>query len=315
VCPAAIVGDRDSGLTTFLGLLYAAQVRYGGAHEDAFRFHASAESLKAISGVYQSLLSGSFHPEPAGVRALPSLDFLLGYKRGARGLFDSLFRKKAGEFSVLRFTALNINAEELAEYVSGGLVDDEVSRILRATIVVLIIDASKMSADKESPGFRRLVWYDGFVARLCEAFLDYKTLARGNQIREVAPVLVFTKWDRVDAKALKESELPSEPPEPGNAKAREGFGRGLLGKFMPKTLEKILKSEVKGIRYAPPAFFFSELGVERAKDGSLRIKRRSTSSIGGWEPEYPYEEYVAFIEHLGSIAAKYPDSTDMNSPA
>ncbi|HLF06831.1 MAG TPA: hypothetical protein VI893_06655 [Thermoplasmata archaeon] len=315
MCPAAIVGDRDSGLTTFLGLLYAAQVRYGGAHEDAFRFHCSAESLKAISGVYQSLLGGSFHPKPPGGEGLPSLDFLFGYRRGARGVFDGLFGKKSGEFSVLRFTVLNTNAEELAEYIAGGLVDDEISRILRSTIVVFIVDASKFSVDKESAGFRRLIWYDGFVARLCDAFLQYKTLARANQVSEVAPVFVFTKWDRVKPALLKEAGLPAELPKIEDDQGRAGFGRALLAKFLPKTLLKIEKQEIKGVRFTARAHFFSRLGVEKKEDGSVKIKRQMSSGIGGWEPEYSYEEYVAFIEHMRGIASKYPDSTDLNERA
>src|SRR5213080_1666897 len=55
-----IVGDRNSGKTTFLGLLYAAQVKFGSDKADGFRFHAAFESLDEISGVFQRLMSGSF---------------------------------------------------------------------------------------------------------------------------------------------------------------------------------------------------------------------------------------------------------------
>ena len=46
MCPAAILGDRACGKTTFLGLLYAAQVKYGTRVVDSFRFHAPLQSLR-----------------------------------------------------------------------------------------------------------------------------------------------------------------------------------------------------------------------------------------------------------------------------
>src|SRR5437867_547465 len=55
-----IVGDRNSGKTTFPGLLYAAQVKFRPDKADGLRFHAAFESLDEISGVGQRLPSGSF---------------------------------------------------------------------------------------------------------------------------------------------------------------------------------------------------------------------------------------------------------------
>jgi len=43
--PCALLGDRASGKTTFLGLLYSAQVKYGTGVQDDFRFHAPIQSL------------------------------------------------------------------------------------------------------------------------------------------------------------------------------------------------------------------------------------------------------------------------------
>jgi hypothetical protein len=42
-------------------------------------------------------------------------------------------------------------------------------------------------------------------------------------------------------------------------------------------------------------------------EGGPRIARRSRFPIGSWEPEYPYEEYRALIEHLGELSQRLPD--------
>src|SRR5947199_69510 len=57
--PCALLGDRASGKTTFLGLLYAAQVKYGTGVTDDFRFHAPAykKMLRYDSTVAKLLVS------------------------------------------------------------------------------------------------------------------------------------------------------------------------------------------------------------------------------------------------------------------
>src|SRR5206468_4070816 len=58
--PCALLGDRASGKTTFLGLLYAAQVRYGTGVQEDFRFHAPMASLGMMSAVYEGMKDGRF---------------------------------------------------------------------------------------------------------------------------------------------------------------------------------------------------------------------------------------------------------------
>src|SRR2546430_14659620 len=67
-----IVGDRGSGKTTVLALLYAAQVKSGATRADDFRFHVGLESLEEISEVFQQLMSGSF-PDSAAKEGISSI--------------------------------------------------------------------------------------------------------------------------------------------------------------------------------------------------------------------------------------------------
>src|SRR5205809_155349 len=65
--PCALLGDRASGKTTFLGLLYSAQVKYGTGVQDDFRFHAPIQSLNIMSAVYEGMKDGRF---PSATRPL-----------------------------------------------------------------------------------------------------------------------------------------------------------------------------------------------------------------------------------------------------
>src|SRR2546427_12341420 len=91
-----IVGDRNSGKTTFLGLLYAAQVKFGSDKADGFRFHAAFESPDEISGVFQRLMSGSF-PDAATKGGVRAIAFRLSHRRTGLGIFTR--RKSRGSAS------------------------------------------------------------------------------------------------------------------------------------------------------------------------------------------------------------------------
>src|SRR3989442_4769049 len=82
-----IVGDQNSGKTTFLGLLYAAQVKFGSDKADGFRFHAAFESLDEISGVFQRLMSGSF-PDAATKEGVREIAFRLSHRRTGLGILS-----------------------------------------------------------------------------------------------------------------------------------------------------------------------------------------------------------------------------------
>src|SRR5207245_10859147 len=51
-----IIGERGSGKATFLGLLYAAQVKSGTDARDGFRFHVTYESRDETTEVIQQLM-------------------------------------------------------------------------------------------------------------------------------------------------------------------------------------------------------------------------------------------------------------------
>src|SRR2546428_681601 len=80
--PCALLGDRASGKTTFLGLLYSAQVKYGTGVQDDFRFHAPIQSLNIMSAVYEGMKDGRF-PSATLKEEITELGFVFGYLRKA----------------------------------------------------------------------------------------------------------------------------------------------------------------------------------------------------------------------------------------
>src|SRR5713226_3579785 len=117
-----IVGDPESGKTTFLGLLYATEVKSGSDKADSLRFHAPLESLEAITLVYQQLMSGSF-PDPVTKQAVDGIDFQLGTRRA--GLFSRRHSQgpDGGDFSTIHFTLLRTSVGEVSPQRTGSSPD------------------------------------------------------------------------------------------------------------------------------------------------------------------------------------------------
>src|SRR5438128_10345432 len=100
--PCALLGDRASGKTTFLGLLYAAQVKYGTGVTDDFRFHAPIQSLNVMSAVYEGMKHGRF-PSATLKQEITELGFVYGYLRKVVGRLPYYIRQQNGvhQFSTL----------------------------------------------------------------------------------------------------------------------------------------------------------------------------------------------------------------------
>src|SRR3989442_12386797 len=93
--PCALLGDRASGKTTFLGLLYAAQVKYGTGVQDDFRFHAPLASLNVMSAVYEGMKDARF-PSATLKKEITELGFIFGDLRQDVGKLRSCIGQHSG---------------------------------------------------------------------------------------------------------------------------------------------------------------------------------------------------------------------------
>src|SRR5204862_6884053 len=119
--PGALHGDRASGKTTYLGLLYSAQVKYGTGVQDDFRFHAPIGSLNLMSAVYEGMKDGRY-PSATLKEEMTELGLIFGAVRKALAKLPYYIRKQnwARLFSTLRVSAYHVPGQDIADLHDPG---------------------------------------------------------------------------------------------------------------------------------------------------------------------------------------------------
>jgi hypothetical protein len=293
----AIVGERNSGKTTFLGLLYAAQVKFGSDRADDFRFHAAFESLDEISGVFQRLMSGAF-PDSATKEGVREVTFRLAPRKPRLGIFARR-RSEDGasdDSRSFRLVLLKSFEDDLSRPAGGSIGHTTLSEALVSDAVVVTVDATRLAvSDEDAPAEP----YD----RAVESLLSLIQHSRAHATDIVLhPIFVFTKFDRVDPKALHVTHLEAEPPEVGKRGARAAYGKALVNRNMPKTIATIEARRERGLRFGTPTYFFSWVRTDPTTAGQGEKIRIRHSGAVGWEPDFSSDEYLAFLACLGELA-------------
>ena len=302
---AIVVGSRGAGLTTFVGLLYTAQVRF--ATEDggdaAFRFHAPRETLRQLESIYGELGAGRFPTRDVDFEER-SLSFVLNFPRRrtvpwARGGGSSPSSVRLG----------GVTTEELAELRAHESAVGESARLLfHSPVVILLVDASRLRCEADGAGGPFFAENDAQLAATLEVLGRYLSTEPKRKARAMHPLFVLTKLDRCPAAAQSRLSLPTGPVASWSEGDRRRVGQNALASYLPAT-GRWLSQTAGGrgsVSVALPRWYFSSLRIEPG-EGGPRIARRSRFPSGSWEPEYPYEEYRALIEHLGELSQRLPD--------
>jgi hypothetical protein len=307
VSSALVVGGRGAGLSTFLGLLYTAEVRLGSERADEFRFHVDRESIRRLEGIYGELGDGRF-PESEVDWGRTPLTFLFGFKRS--GLRRVLPRGATAdlEFRPFRVEIGGFAAEEVAE-LSGrdAVLDAATRRLLGSHILLPILDATLLPEDEGDP-VDRLALEDHHLAGALELVLKFVSTERDRRARRLFPLFVMTKCDRLAPAAARRLGAPHGAPPSWSPEARSAFGAKVLAEYLPETRKALQPPRDRRVEVADPLWFYSEVGTEERS--ASRIRRRWKTPVGGWEPEYPFEEYHALLDRLGEIAYRLPDGAD-----
>ncbi len=299
----AIVGDRGSGKTTFLGLLYAALVSSGSDKEDDLRFHVAYESLDEITALYQRLMSGGF-PDSATKEGIHELRVELGAGSSGRGFLSRLGSRKgaAGASTTIRFT-LPGNLDEAAHGFDQGSTfgTGPWREALDADVLLIVADSTKLTPKAEDPKPGPMATYDDQIDSLFTAIRRWR--ARGG--REVVhPVFVLSKFDSVAPAVLTAAELEPTPPDASKPGPRAAYARALLDPNLPRTLATLRETGKARPRLAEARYFFSSVHTKAGAPGQLpKIKLRG-GGHGGWEPDYSKDEHLALLERLAEIAAE-----------
>jgi len=300
-----IVGDRDSGRTTFLGLLYVAQVQSGSDRADRFRFHSTFESMEEITVLFQRLMSGGF-PDSATKEGIREMRVHLGYRGRGRGVLSRLRSRAWSPDSVatFRFILSRTLDDEVSGFLHGSSVaNGRLSDILEGDAMAILVDSTKLGVNGEEPPEGAIERYDVAVEAFLTAIQRWR--ARGGRSR-VYPVFVLTKFDGIRPEVLRAAKVDDSPPQADRTAERAKYGEALLGRNLPKTFKKLAPGEKGGLEFARPTYFFSWVRTEAASSGRPgKIRLRRTASFG-WEPDYSKEEYVALLEHLWGVGTRTP---------
>lgn len=303
---ALVLGTRGSGLTTFVGLLYTAQVRLGTQESDEFRFSADRESIRQLEAIYGDLGAGRFPVRDANWEEHP-VSFVFAFRHGVlRGIGRTGGRASA-EFDTVRVQVGGMPTEEVAELREhDAVLEESTRRLLRSQVILPLIDATSLSPEPTATGAPRLTLEDRTLAQTLDLLGGFLAAEPERRARRMFPVFVVTKVDEFPRETLRLLAAPGGIPASWSREARRAFGARLLRRYFPLT-SRFLESPSPhpGLTLTPPEWFFSSLGTDEST-GELRIARRSLAPAGGWEPEYPFEEYRALIGKLGGLAHRLP---------
>jgi len=303
---ALVVGDRGSGLTTFVCLLYTAQVRLGTEEADEFRFHADRESIRQLEAIYGELGAGRFPERDVNWEEHP-LSFILGFRNGkfrGRSRSDS---PDEGGFGTVRVQVGGLSTQDLSEMREhDAILENSTRRLLRSQVIVPLVDASRLLPGTDGPRSPALARYDATLAATFDLVGRFVASERNRKARTLHPLFVLTKLDECPPATLADLTAPPGPPAGWPEDARRSFGARILERYLPETM-LFLAPSGRGAHLAiePPLWYFSRLELMEDR-GARRIARRSRAPVGGWEPEYPFEEYRSLIERLVWLAQRLP---------
>jgi hypothetical protein len=274
----AIVGRSGIALSTFVGTFYAAQMRRSTAPGEPYRFSCSTEALAAVGRLYSALNSGEFPPQIDADelgRVAFSMDFPDAIGKRILPAFGRAKQQRA-------LPELELAVAPLSQVEGKGWVPSSFgwSRLTDCRVLLLVAELPSLDAPGPlavDPAFASLLSSPG---------------ASGS-----STCLVWWLPGSPPAPEAKEGEHPQPAiPAASDTRAREALGSALLSRLLPSTAARI------GSGRKPASSFFAWVSTERKK-GVLRVQRRQLFDVGGVEPEYPYEEALALLDHLRALSA------------
>ncbi len=217
-----VVGDLGGGLTTFVGLLYAAELRLGTQVEDRFRFSAERETIRKLEGIYGELVAGRFPERDVNWEAHP-VSFTLGFRGGHLRRVGRAGAQRDEGFDTVRVQVGGVSAQEIAELAErDAILEASTRRLLRSPVVLPLVDASRLEIDPEGSTDRILARYDRVLAATLEVVGRFLAAEPDRRSRTMHP----SSWSRSSTGALPPPCPPSRCPTASRRRGRRTPARG-----------------------------------------------------------------------------------------
>ena len=303
----AIIGDKDSGKTTFLVLLYAAQIKYSDVSEGEFRFYINPQSIKIISEEYNRMQLGNW-PSDKLITRVNGVSFLYGREDDSaiNNIMKIFGKPKAIPTITLNFSIYDFSDSELSEIINSNTmtyknISKKVESLLGTRVLIITLDSSKLKRSRSSQEkVKKKVADQNLEAGKNNDACISNALANIYRYKrdKIYPIFVFTKFDLIDPRVLFDLKLPKRAPAINNLANRKKFAERLLTKYYPNTL-KMIKGDKK-INYDGQCFF-TKIATQKNSDGSLSPALRPKKEFG-YELDCSYQEFNGFIEYIENIS-------------
>lgn len=297
-----IVGDRHSGKATFLGLLYATQVRSGSDLADTFRFHAPYESLNALSYAFQQLMSGAF-PDPRTKEGLRSINLQLSYGSSETGgLLNRRRSRKAPDSPNLQLVMFGTTEDSFSNVLAGSRTEDEMwTDVYDPEALLILVDCTKLAVMGEGKDeHKKGAPMSAFDRALALLLPLVRRPSEPEERKRIHPIFLFSKFDRISPDVLNRLNIASQPPPVAETRLRNAYAETLLTHNLPRTMGELRIRGRDSVKLADPVSYFLWVRTTTVPGKPDKIEF-ARGEDGGWHPIYARHEYVALLDHLGKI--------------
>lgn len=335
--PVSIIGANGCGRAVFWGLLYESLVQLTNdskVGQGEMRFRTEPRTAKAIGDMRMGLTSGRW-PSSEQKDRISGCAIELGFRRRSLlGLFPS------SNFDMFKVHNFGIEEKDMRTIMGtrpyieafsgkdvGGSLDlgafsESFRDHMDSSVLVLLIDVSQIMGEDDGGGAGPVKGTDALYATILKAAImrRRKMVKDGSNADMMFPVLFLTKCDRLNDLAVDlggSSDLSGRSSDERKGhedrqrfSSRRKLALEMLRKHYPNTMDVLENDQDDHVKMSKAELFLSGLRTE--KDGSGAMIPATRVDRGQVSLDYPYDEYVAFIKHLGIIAKKHPDVIDAN---
>lgn len=341
----AMIGSHDVGKTAVLGLLYQTMMATTNQSNNKFLFTQTSEMADKVVEIIPNMLNGEF---PGGTETgnANRWRFLLGFSADSfvieqlQNMRYTLYQW--GEYGIHATQIaymLDIPGEIINELVETAYetIDDDLKEVFKSDILVLLIDASRLTEASTGDKCSILTDYDSLMMQLITFYNQCKVeeYIKTGERQELYPFIYFTKMDLLEDSVFKyyeekknmdiehifgeinedhfglideENVFPGSNYYENNKEDINELGGLFMRRYMGQTSTQISGSHLVGVNLHTPQYFFSWVnGLRTAIPDSRDVKIKQRRTDAGLVNVFSYHMYQAFLHRIKELSPKTLD--------